>query len=100
MAVTVTVALLGNPEHAFDNRAFTWHEDDEGGAREFDVPWEDLPKVTLEVEESEAALPDYFDPDNPVLSWVMFYAEDVKPAFKRFHGTLTVVDEEGRARWG
>lgn len=111
MSETVTVALLGNTEHAFDNQAFTWHEH---GAKELDEPWDALPKVVLEVEPSETIhdvltralhdsgirLPDYVDPEDPPISWILFREEGVAPAYRRFVHELVIADDDGRARWG
>jgi hypothetical protein len=110
MSEAVTVALLGNPEHAFDNGAFTWEE---GGAKELRVPWDDLPKVSLEVEASETLyqilhralrdsrirLPDYVDPDRPPLAWVLLYTDREAPTPDDFIYEMTLVDDDGRARW-
>jgi hypothetical protein len=109
MSEAMTVAILGNVKHAFDSGAFTGGP--HGYPREFDVPYEQLPKVVVEVDDDEtlgailggAAAevgirpPHWSDATvEELLGFVDFHRVGQRPEPR---DRLVLVDAEGRARW-
>lgn len=108
MAIEVTVALLGDRSHPFETVSRSLPE------KELARPYADREKVTLEVRADEP-LTDVFDrsaaeflieapwegPVSEAIAFVAFYtAEDEDRFTGPYTSELTLLDGEGRARWG
>jgi len=112
MATRVTVAVLGDPNHPFEDWEASMPEED------FARPYADRPKVELEVENNERlidvlgrAVADlgigatWSDDPQEEIAFVSFYVpedeERYERSLNRYFGTsnLTLVDDQGRVQW-